>query len=123
MGEWYYIGHYGQLGPLTKDQVDELIHGGVIARDTFVWRAGMTDWVRADSAPEVLSTFHLAHPVEPPPPPLLLSTSNPSPSYAADMAGNSPAPYHAPYHPSFTSIKSDRSRTAAGRCCRSTLFV
>jgi hypothetical protein len=41
VGDWYYIGHYGQLGPLTRDQIDELVEGGVIARDTYVWRAGM----------------------------------------------------------------------------------
>src|SRR5579859_2938673 len=41
VGEWYYIGHYGQLGPLTREQIDELVTGGVISRDTYVWRAGM----------------------------------------------------------------------------------
>ena len=41
VADWYYIGHYGQLGPLTKEQIDELVDGGVIARETYVWSTGM----------------------------------------------------------------------------------
>jgi hypothetical protein len=114
LGEWYYIGHYGQLGPLTKDQIDELIQGEVIARDTYVWRQGMTDWIRADMIPELQMAFRAMSPVAPPPPPLTQSSTPPTPSYASDMLGSPPVNYHAPYHPTFTAIKSDRSRTAAG---------
>ena len=52
MADWYYIGHYGQLGPLTREQIDELIDGGVIARDTFVWSTGMAEWQPADRISE-----------------------------------------------------------------------
>ena len=44
---WYYVGTYGQLGPLTTEQFDEFIEAGVIERTTYVWRPGMPDWVPA----------------------------------------------------------------------------
>ena len=68
MAEWYYIGHYGQLGPLTRDQFEELIQGGVINRDTFVWKNGMPDWVHAERMPELQSIFALVDPFIAPPP-------------------------------------------------------
>jgi hypothetical protein len=117
VGEWYYIGHYGQLGPLTKDQVDELIQGGVIVRDTYVWRAGMTDWIRADAAPELAASFRVMHPAGPPPPPLTQTVPvTAPPSYGTDYsapASNMPMASH-PYYPRVSVVKSDRSRTAAG---------
>lgn len=69
MGDWYYIGHYGQLGPLTREQIDELVQGGVIARETYVWRSGMTDWLPADKVPELSGSFQLVDPLLSPPPP------------------------------------------------------
>src|SRR5437868_3694699 len=53
VADWYYIGHYGQLGPLTFEQVEELVQGGVIGRDTFVWRHGLSDWQAADRVTEL----------------------------------------------------------------------
>src|SRR3982750_120850 len=67
--EWFYIGHYGQLGPLTREQIDELIGGGVIAKDTYVWRTGMSDWLNADRVPELRTEFAIADPFTMPPPP------------------------------------------------------
>ncbi|MBS1717760.1 MAG: DUF4339 domain-containing protein [Armatimonadetes bacterium] len=57
MAEWYYIGHYGQLGPLSLDQMEELIQGGVIVRDTFVWKSGSSDWVQAEKSEELIGYF------------------------------------------------------------------
>jgi len=66
--EWFYIGHYGQLGPLTRDQFDELIEGGVIGRETFVWKTGMADWLPADKVPQLAETFTKSNPFLSPPP-------------------------------------------------------
>ncbi|HSI72686.1 MAG TPA: GYF domain-containing protein [Fimbriimonas sp.] len=116
MGEWYYIGHYGQLGPLTKDQVDELIQGGVIVRETYVWRVGMTDWVPASAAGDLASSFRIMQPAGPPPPPIgQVQPSALPPSYGTDYATAPPVSItHTSYHPRVSSVKSDRSRTAAG---------
>ncbi|MEZ0327345.1 MAG: GYF domain-containing protein [Fimbriimonas sp.] len=117
MGEWYYIGHYGQLGPLTKDQVDELIQGGVIVRDTYVWRNGMTDWIRADAATELAASFRVMSPAGPPPPPMgqIAPVTSP-PRYDTDYSSpqTQMAPVQHAYYPRVSAIKSDRSRTAAG---------
>jgi hypothetical protein len=113
VGEWYYIGHYGQLGPLTSEQMDELVQGGVIARETFVWRTGMTDWIRADQCNEIRGFFRSASPSEPPPPPTLQRAPNTAAPYASAPSPSGES-YLAPNYPRFTPIKSDRSRTAAG---------
>lgn len=114
MADWYYIGHYGQLGPLTIEQMEELVSGGVIARDTYVWKGGMSDWVTADRANELLGAFALTTPVYSPPPP-------PSPVY--NSAPPMPRPvsndYYLAPNPNFSPVgygvvRSDRSRAVAG---------
>lgn len=66
MYEWYYVGQFGQLGPLSEDQMAELIDSGVITRDTYVWKRGMADWVLAYGVPEFRN---MLTPTTPPPPP------------------------------------------------------
>lgn len=112
MAEWYYIGHYGQLGPLTRDQVAELIEGGVITRETYVWKQGRSDWLLADKISELQQSFKLVDPfVAPPPPP-----SSP-PSFAPSLASRPPTtptvfPQTGFLYPS--GLRSDKSRVVAG---------
>lgn len=116
MAEWYYIGHYGQLGPLTRDQIDELIEGGVIVRDTYVWRNGMAQWQLADSIQELVPNFKAAEPFAAPPPPPM------APGLGATISPmtaryTSPPPQVAQpglYSPAFHPLTSDRSRVLAG---------
>ncbi|MBL8087845.1 MAG: DUF4339 domain-containing protein [Chthonomonas sp.] len=75
--EWFYIGHFGRLGPLTEDQVVELVRDGVIEKKTYVWRAGMPDWSHADTVLELIPTFREIHSLTPPPEPV----ATPSPSF------------------------------------------
>lgn len=65
---WYYVGHYGQLGPLTLDQFEELIESGVIERETYVWAEGMSDWLPAKSVPQLQRAFPQVTPLSGPPP-------------------------------------------------------
>ena len=136
VGDWYYIGHYGQLGPLTREQIDELVEGGVIANDTYVWRAGMEGWLPAERVRELSDAFRAAQPFAAPPPPPSPNRPappvqnnpgypGPQPGYPTQMGSmqamgpvyaqpdmmpvNSPA-----YYPTFGGLRSDRSRTAAG---------
>jgi TM2 domain-containing membrane protein YozV len=111
VGDWFYIGHYGQLGPLTREQFDELIQGGVIGRETFVWRSGMTTWVRADSVPELAGSFASVFASTPPPPPEMLASAGSTSTFMPSDPLLSP---HYATHPTFTTVKSDRSRLAAG---------
>ncbi len=106
--EWFYVGHYGQLGPLTFEQMEELVHDGVIERDTYVWRSTMPDWSPAGAVIELSPLFQgslqpPAVPVSPPPTPIA----------PASQFGISPPPYDwlsaQPYFP-----RSDKSRITAG---------
>ncbi len=67
--EWHYVGHYGQLGPLSLDQMKELICDSVVERETFVWRAGMNDWVRAGQVNDLMGAFAQYQSMSPPPTP------------------------------------------------------
>jgi TM2 domain-containing membrane protein YozV len=117
VGDWYYIGHYGQLGPLTQEQVEELIMGGVIARDTYVWRHGLQDWLPAERTPDLSKAFLQVDPViVPPPPPMPRAMANtataahkpagPGLMYMTANPDLNPAMYGV--------VRSDRSRALAG---------
>jgi hypothetical protein len=121
VGDWYYIGHYGQLGPLTREQIDELVAGGVIAKDTYVWRAGMDEWLPAERVRELSEAFRAAQPFMAPPPAPTVKPQAAPPVYSMPRVDHAPAPVpgqapgHGPaYYPTFGGIRSDRSRTAAG---------
>ena len=62
MYEWYYVGQFGQLGPLSLEQMKELVDSQVVLADTYVWKTGMTDWVRATSIPEFVPLMASAGP-------------------------------------------------------------
>lgn len=51
--DWFYVGHYGQLGPLTLEQMGELCQDGVVDRETYVWKNGMAAWQMAQATPEL----------------------------------------------------------------------
>lgn len=82
--EWYYVGHYGQLGPLTFEQMEELVRDGVVERDTYVWRAGMSDWEPAAFHRDLQTYFQAIQPATPPPPPVPAQrhrSAQPAPAY------------------------------------------
>jgi len=116
VADWYYIGHYGQLGPLTRDQIDELVDGGVISRETYVWSTGMAEWLPADRVAELRSIFSVSQPIAaPPPPPTMPRVPNPQampvrPAYPGDPYSAMPSPFGSPY----SQLRSDRNRVLAG---------
>lgn len=118
MSEWYYIGHYGQLGPLTKEQIDELVDGGVIGRDTYVWRTGMADWIPADRVPELRDLFSAGSPYASPPPPpapgTITATPAAPPTVGSPFNTQSYLATAQAAHPAFGYVKSDKSRIVAG---------
>lgn len=111
--EWFYIGHYGQLGPLTREQLEELVEGGVVAADTYVWRAGMTDWIPAEKVPELSSVFRRSGVAVPPPPP---GASRPVPPVAPQNPRPTvhPTPYVTSHVPIYSPVQSDKSKMAGG---------
>ena len=113
MADWYYIGHYGQLGPLTREQIDELIDGGVIARDTFVWSTGMAEWQPADRISEFHQQFNQGQTISAPPPPPMPRPANPQ-STPARAFGADAFAVPGNFYPAYSPIRSDRNRVLAG---------
>lgn len=116
MGDWYYIGHYGQLGPLTREQIDELIGGGVISRETYVWRAGMSQWQAADAISDLSSAFRAAEPyIAPPPPPPMMTAPPPRQANFNAYGMDSGTSYLATQQrTNLATVPSDRSRVLGG---------
>lgn len=116
MADWYYIGHYGQLGPLTFEQVEELIQGGVIGRDSYVWRHGFQDWLPAERVSELNNAFLLIDPVlVPPPPPSPRVASTPAPIARPPSTGLLYLSANPDLNPmTYGVVRSDRSRAIAG---------
>ena len=121
--EWYYIGHYGQLGPLTREQVDELIASSVIERDTYVWRVGMAQWQQAGAIQDLALTFRsnatFGDPPPPPPPNFSkgpgVQTGAPSQNpFAAAAPPVQPTQFISNYNYAYPALRSDKSRVAAG---------
>jgi hypothetical protein len=118
IAEWYYVGHYGQLGPLTFEQMSDLVADGVVERDTFVWKKEMSDWAPASTAPGLSGQF-LGN--APPPSPGGQGSSPPVFQPPAQQSGGGHAPNygHQPYSPvnlgNYAVVpKSDKNRIAAG---------
>ncbi len=41
---WYYVERGQQTGPVSDDQIAEMLRAGKISGDTLVWHEGMADW-------------------------------------------------------------------------------
>lgn len=127
--EWYYVGHYGQLGPLTFEQMEELARDGVIALDTYVWKPGLANWQQAGEVRELRKVMGLGDPMHQPPPmptpgfshlPAPAMNMPAAPPSATQLAPVAPSYGQAPYGthqwqylPSNLPV-SDKSRVVAG---------
>jgi hypothetical protein len=98
--EWYYVGKFGQVGPLPEDHALDLASCGVIGHETFVWSEGMADWKRAAEV-----DFFRSKMSTPPPPPVPYGPPVSGPYQLADRQ----AAYLIPDKP-----RSPLSRVAAG---------
>ena len=41
---WYYVERGQQAGPVSEEQLDEMVRSGKVRPDTLVWREGMAAW-------------------------------------------------------------------------------
>ena len=89
------MGSFGQLGPLTLEQMEELIEGGVIERDTYVWQSGMSEWIQATHAYALESALNQKPPTNLPPPFDPRQPSPPQPS--RPVATQIPPQYGGPF--------------------------
>jgi uncharacterized RDD family membrane protein YckC len=42
---WYYVDAGQQAGPVTDEELDNLVRSGKVRADTLIWREGMANWV------------------------------------------------------------------------------
>jgi len=47
---WYYVDQGKQTGPISDEQLDEMLRSGSIRPETLVWREGMADWATYSEA-------------------------------------------------------------------------
>lgn len=52
---WHYADESGETGPITLGQLLSVLAKNGKGGDTFVWRPGLADWMRAFEIPEVAS--------------------------------------------------------------------
>lgn len=59
--EYYVVIENEQRGPLTIDDLKQLMSIGVISKSTLIWKEGMADWVKASEL-ETINTFFKNNP-------------------------------------------------------------
>lgn len=47
--EWYYALNNEQKGPVSREELADKFRSGVLDKDTLLFRAGMSDWQRAET--------------------------------------------------------------------------
>lgn len=50
---WFYVQEGRRKGPLGLAELVPLILGGEVPEDTLIWRAGLGEWVKANSVEEI----------------------------------------------------------------------
>jgi uncharacterized RDD family membrane protein YckC len=68
---WFYVDAGQQAGPVTDEQLDELVRNGKVRGDTLVWREGLANWQPySQGRPEGVQPPAPAPTAAPPPPAL-----------------------------------------------------
>jgi uncharacterized protein DUF4339 len=52
-GRWFYVQEGRRKGPLGVAELVALVLGGEVPEDTLIWRAGLGEWVKANSVEEI----------------------------------------------------------------------
>ena len=64
---WHVVIHGEQTGPMTLAQVRKHIHEGRVTLATMVWKTGLSAWIQADQANDLLAIFAELDASTPPP--------------------------------------------------------
>ena len=54
--QWYYANEGQQLGPVSNADLKKLVAISQVLPETLIWREGMSDWLPANSLPELFAT-------------------------------------------------------------------
>ena len=66
---WHIAENGETKGPFSRASLGRQAQTGGLTRDTLVWSAGMTGWVKAGETPELADLFTVMPPPPPPPTP------------------------------------------------------
>src|SRR5438552_4462973 len=55
--EWYFANAGQQQGPVPFGQLAMMVERAQVKEDSFIWRDGFEDWIRADGVPELRPFF------------------------------------------------------------------
>jgi hypothetical protein len=63
---WYYAAQGQQQGPVSEDELRDLIARGVVTAETLLWSDGMAGWEKAGRIPGLMSGVPSMSPASPP---------------------------------------------------------
>ncbi|MGJ4957870.1 DUF4339 domain-containing protein [Bradyrhizobium sp. HKCCYLRH2015] len=63
---WYYAAQGQQQGPISEDELRDLIARGVVTAETLLWSDGMAGWEKAGRIPGLMSGVPSMSPATPP---------------------------------------------------------
>jgi len=66
--QWYYTNQAQRLGPVSPEQLKQLVVSGRLQPSDMVWKEGMTQWAPASRVKGLFPAETLASAPEPPPP-------------------------------------------------------
>lgn len=58
MTQWYYVEGTERIGPLNQDVLEEYLAQGTVTLETYVWRKGFPNWVKAKDIEELAIHAH-----------------------------------------------------------------
>ncbi|MGJ5177898.1 DUF4339 domain-containing protein [Bradyrhizobium oligotrophicum] len=78
---WYYAAQGQQQGPISEDELRDLVARGVVTAETLLWSDGMAGWEKAGGIPGLLSDVPGTSPSVPP----AFDAGGPAPSGALSV--------------------------------------
>lgn len=89
---WYYASQGQPAGPVSEEQLAELLRNGTVSATTLVWKNGLANWIPLSEAlPGLLATAAATPGIPPVPIPTNASSPAPDPSPAPDRPMGAPA--------------------------------
>jgi len=81
--DYHLVINNQQQGPVSLEQLQQMVNNGTVTKDTLVWQNGMPSWDKAETQQELQNLFSVISPppfistispIPPPPPPSILLT-------------------------------------------------
>lgn len=85
MTDWYYAEGQLQKGPISEEELRDLIKSGHIDRDTKVWREDMGEWQNAGEQSDLSSAFPFPPPLPAAPTEKHLPSASEPPEFKPDL--------------------------------------